>query len=103
MLRDAEQVSRLDRRSTIMLDGLAPGIERGRRRIGADGRDMDQTFDACLARRHDDVLRAQSMHGIKALRPALPQDSGIGLAQRRGDRIRVAQVGLHRMDLADTA
>jgi len=53
--------------------GLAPGIERRRR--SAERRDMREVLDAGLAHCHGQVLRAQSIHGIKALRPASQQDS----------------------------
>ncbi len=51
-------------------------------------------------------LGAEGVHRIEFLPTALEQnpdqiDHNIGVARRRLDRCRVAQIGLHRMDLAD--
>ena len=51
---------------------------------------------------------ARRLNGIEALSAALEQNSdqidcGVGIAHRRGHRMRVAQIGLDRMDLADLA
>ena len=48
------------------------------------------------------------MHGVKALAATLEQnphqiDHGIGIVHRRRHRIRVTQIGLDRVDLADPA
>ena len=60
------------------------------------------------ARRARHRLRARRHDGVEALRAALEQnadqiDRDIGIAHRRRDRIRIAQIGLYRMDLADPA
>ena len=80
-----------------------------RRRIlvRADGRDVHQ---ACAGARGGagDCLGAFRLHGVEALPAFFIQDAdqiddGIGIAHRRLDRIRKAQIGLHGMDLADPA
>ena len=82
-------------------------IMRGRVRVGADGRDMDHPgADGAGRARHR--LRAFGMHRVEFLPPALEQnadevDHHVGVAHGRRDRFRVAQVGLHGMDLADPA
>ena len=53
-------------------------------------------------------LGAGRLHRVEALAPALEQDADqvdhhVGAARRRLDRARVAQVRLHRVDLADPA
>ena len=86
---------------------LRPRIVRRRILVGADGRDMDEARADGLGReRH--LLRALGLDGIEALAAALEQDADqidddVGVAHRRRDRLRIAQIGLHRMDLADPA
>ena len=58
--------------------------------------------------RERDQLGAGRLHRVEALAPALEQDADqvdhhVGAARRRLDRARVAQVSLHRVDLADPA
>ena len=53
-------------------------------------------------------LGAGRHHGVETLVAALEQDTdqidyGVRVAHRRRDRIRIAQIGLHRLDLADPA
>ena len=53
-------------------------------------------------------LGAFGLHRVEALAAALEQnadqvDDDIGVAHRRRDRLRVAQIGLHRVDLPDPA
>ena len=55
-----------------------------------------------------DRFRALGLHGVKGLRAALGQDADqidgdMGIAHRGLDRGRVAQIGLHGVDLADPA
>ena len=55
-----------------------------------------------------DGLRALGLHGVKGLRAALGEDADqidrdIGIAHRGLDRGRIAQIGLHGVDLADPA
>ena len=58
--------------------------------------------------RKRDRLGAERLHRVEALAAALEQDADqvdhhVGVAHRRRDRGRIAQVGLHGMDLADPA
>ena len=58
--------------------------------------------------RERDLLGAVMLHRIEALAAALEQDADQidddrGVAHRGLDRARIAQVRLHRMDLADAA
>ena len=60
------------------------------------------------ARRQRHLLGAVGVDGVKALPPALEQkadqiDQHVGVARRGFHRWRVAEIGLHRMDLADAA
>ena len=87
--------------------GLGAGVARGRVLVGADRRDVDQAR-AMGARRQRHLLGAEGLDGVEALPAALEQDADqidqhIGVARRRLDRRRVAQIGLHRVDLADAA
>ncbi len=87
--------------------GLGTRILRGGIRVGADRGDMDQ-WSVGRDRRPGECFRALRHHGVEALPAALEQDAdkidgNIGVAQRRRDRIRIAQIGLDRMDLADPA
>ena len=55
-----------------------------------------------------DRAGALALHGVEGLRAALGQDADqidhhVGVAHRGRDRGGVAQIGLHRMDLADPA
>ena len=59
-------------------------------------------------RRQRDRLGAERLHRVEALASALEQDADqvdqdVGAARRGLDRARVAQVRLHRVDLADPA
>ena len=61
----------------------------------------------CVGRERD-LLGAEMLDALEALAPALEQDADQidrdrCVAHRRLDRGRVAQIGLHRMDLADGA
>ena len=80
---------------------------RGRVLVGADRRDVHQPR-AVGRRRQRDRLGAERLHGVEALAAALEQDADeidhhVGVARGRLDRSRIAQVGLHRVDLADPA
>ncbi len=60
------------------------------------------------ARRQRHLLGAVGVDGVEALPPALEQqadqiDQHMGVARRRVHRWRVAEIGLHGMDLADAA
>ena len=81
---------------------------RGAVDIGANGGDVDDrgATDGLGGPRHR--FGACGMHGVEALVAALEQDAdqidhGVGVAHRRLDRMRVAQIGLHGLDLADPA
>ena len=68
---------------------------------------MDQPR-AVGGRRERHRLRAKRVHRLEPLPAALEQDADevdheVGVAHGRLDRSRVAQIGLHRMDLADPA
>ena len=59
-------------------------------------------------RRERDRLGAEGLHRVEALPAALEQDADqvdhdVGVARGGLDRARIAQVGLHRVDLADPA
>ena len=80
---------------------------RGRVLVGADGRYVHQPRPVG-SRRQRDRLGAKRLHGIEALASALEQDADqvdhhVGVARGRLDRSRIAQIGLHRVDLADAA
>ena len=75
--------------------------------IGADGGDMDQPRTDAAWRRAP-LPRRRGLHRIETLAAALEQDADqvdddIGVAHRRLDRMRIAHIGLHRVDLADPA
>ena len=81
----------------------------GRRAIlvGADRRDVDHAR-AMVGGGERDRFGAERLHGVEPLPAALEQDADqvdhdVGVAHRGLDRAGVAQVGLHRMDLADPA
>ena len=53
-------------------------------------------------------LGALGLHRVETLPAALEQDADqvdddVGVAHRRRDRLRIAQIGLHRVDLPDPA
>ncbi len=80
---------------------------RGRLGVGADSRDVDErrAGGACRARHG---FGARGHHRIEALAAVLEQDADqidddIGVVHRRRDRIRITQIGLHGVDLADAA
>ena len=82
------------------------GVERAR--VGADARDMDEFGDPRRRGGAGDRAGAGRMHRLVGLAAALALDArgvddGVGALERRGDRIRIAQVRLHRLDLADDA
>ena len=76
-------------------------------RIGADRRDVNELRAGGLGgERHR--LGAFGLHRVETLPAALEQDADqvdddVGVAHRRLNRLRVAQIGLHRMDLPDPA
>ena len=63
---------------------------------------------ALRSRRPRHRLGAERLHRVEPLPPSLEQDAdqvddGVGVAGRRLDRRRIAQIGLHGVDLADPA
>ena len=87
--------------------GLRLRVVRRRPGIGADRGNMNQRCaDGFGGARYG--FGAAAMHGVEALAAALEQnpdqiDHGIGIVHRRRHRIRVTQIGLDRVDLADPA
>ena len=84
---------------------LAARVERGQVRVGAERRHMDQPRPG-RRRGLRDVVRAFRLHRLEALLAALEQDADqvdhhVGAAHRGLHRGRVAQIGLHRVDLPD--
>ena len=89
--------------------GLSLGarVSGARMLVGADRRHMHQA-GAMGARRQRHLLGAVGMNGVEALPPALVQqayqiDQHAGVARRGFHRRRIAEIGLHRVDLADAA
>jgi hypothetical protein len=87
--------------------GLRARVSGARVLVGADGRNMHEAR-AMRARGQRHLLGAVGMDGAEALAPALEQeadqiDQHMGVARRRFHRWRVAEIGLHRVDLADAA
>ena len=82
-------------------------IVRRRVRVGADRRDVNELRAGGLGgERHR--LGALGLHRVETLPAALEQDADqvdddVGVAHRRRNRLRVAQIGLHRVDLPDPA
>jgi hypothetical protein len=87
--------------------GLGASVMRRRVRIGRERRDMNQRrADGARCLGHG--FRALRHQGVEALPAALEHeadeiDRDIGVAQSRSDRIGIAQIGLHGMNLADPA
>ena len=98
---------RVRRQHLLLALSLRARIVRGRVRVGADGRDVDHSgADGACGARHR--ARAFGLDGVEALPAAFEQnadqvDHHVGIAHHRRDRLRVAHVGLHGMDLADAA
>ena len=91
----------------LLAHRLAARIVRRRLLIGTDRGDMHQPR-AMRRRRQRAGLGTERLHGVEPLAAALEQDADeidhrIGIAHRGVNRARMAQVGLHRMDLADPA
>ena len=69
---------------------------------------MHEALDAVLARRLGDRVRALDVDGAEALATAARQhadriDDGACAIERAGDRLRKADIRLHRGNLADAA
>ena len=95
------------RQHRLFAGGLGAGVARGRILVGADRRDMHhpRADGGCGL---GDRVRALGLHGVEGLRAALGQDADqidgdVGIAHRGLDRGRIAQIGLHGVDLADPA
>ena len=92
-------------RSTPTLIVSVP--EQEDERIGADRRDVNERRAGGLGgERHR--LGAFGLHRIEALPAALEQDADqvdddVSVAHRSRNRLRIAQIGLHRVDLPDPA
>jgi len=87
---------------------LGAPVERFRRGIGPDGRDLHEAPDPGLARRPGHGPSPRHVHGLEGLAPAFAQDADeidrhLGMAERRRERSGVADVGLHGLDLPDAA
>ena len=88
--------------------GLGAAVDRVRRVVGADGRHLDEAPHARLPRRLRHGAGAIDVHGLEGLVAGLGQDADevhrhLGVAQGRGERGRVAHVGLDGMDLPHAA
>ena len=69
---------------------------------------MHDVRDACGGGGLADRFCAGSVHGLEILAAVFRQhadeiDHGVRVAKRGGDRIRIAQIGLHRRHLTDAA
>ena len=69
---------------------------------------MDEAFDASFTGSTCDSARAVCMNGVESLAPGRGQnsngvDNGCSAFDRAGNRLRIAQVGLNRVDLPNTA
>ena len=90
-----------------LADALGAGIGGDRVLVGADRRHMHHPR-AVGRRRQRHRFGAARLDRIETLASALEQDADqvdhhVGAARRRIDRTGVAQIGLHRVDLADPA
>ncbi len=88
--------------------GLGAAVDGVRLRVGADGRHLDEAPHARVPRRRRHGAGAVDVHGLEGLVAALGQDADevhrhLGVAQGRGERGRVAHVGLDGLDLPDAA
>ena len=105
--RSKDRRCRGHRENAPLALGFAARVVRGRMLVGADRRHVDQLRAlACSRSRHR--LGADCLHDFEALAAPLKQDpdeidDDACAAHRGRDGCRVAQVGLHRMNLADPA